>query len=348
MNISFKEQFSSYLIANGDEVVEPLDVAENTKLDEQFTDNNSNINNASNEPIGYIDDFDEDITKKDALLNYKCTPQDLEKEELIDSQLELENSNLIEKTTEPKQDCSEHTAEILVENDLIKPLPAAPQPVFYELKVNLKHGKNLAIRDRCGTSDPYAKFILNNKLVYKSKIIFKDLNPIWNEQFTLKLDPKSLLVNTLQTSGHSVTFEHMREINSVSTFTSESSAQNFQLEYFLSKFNLKMFVYDYDRGFLNDDLIGYHAIDLISLRENTETQVDLELVDDRIDKSEYLGLITLSLNLVPKFKEDDTVILKLILNEFFFQIYFFYSNQYQLYPLLTRATRRLRRIVNAG
>ena len=29
-----------------------------------------------------------------------------------------------------------------------------------------------------------------------------------------------------------------------------------------------MIVYDYDRGFLNDDLIGYTTIDLVGLKEN--------------------------------------------------------------------------------
>lgn len=41
-----------------------------------------------------------------------------------------------------------------------------------------------------------------------------------------------------------------------------------QVESLLSKFELKVFVYDYDRGFLSDDLIGYGEIDLKSLKEN--------------------------------------------------------------------------------
>lgn len=52
------------------------------------------------------------------------------------------------------------------------------KPVFYELKVNLKKGTNLAIRDISGTSDPYVKFVLNGNTVHKSKIIFKNLNPV--------------------------------------------------------------------------------------------------------------------------------------------------------------------------
>uniref|UniRef100_A0A8C4NM49 C2 domain-containing protein n=1 Tax=Dicentrarchus labrax TaxID=13489 RepID=A0A8C4NM49_DICLA len=53
------------------------------------------------------------------------------------------------------------------------------------LTINLKEGRNLVIRDRCGTSDPYVKFKLDGKTFYKSKVVFKDLNPTWNESFSL-------------------------------------------------------------------------------------------------------------------------------------------------------------------
>ncbi|KAM8894633.1 multiple C2 and transmembrane domain-containing protein 2 isoform 2-T3 [Spinachia spinachia] len=53
------------------------------------------------------------------------------------------------------------------------------------LTINLKEGRNLVIRDRCGTSDPYVKFKLDGKTFYKSKVVYKDLNPAWNETFTL-------------------------------------------------------------------------------------------------------------------------------------------------------------------
>uniref|UniRef100_A0A3Q4I9U9 Multiple C2 domains, transmembrane 2a n=1 Tax=Neolamprologus brichardi TaxID=32507 RepID=A0A3Q4I9U9_NEOBR len=46
------------------------------------------------------------------------------------------------------------------------------------LKINLKRGKNLVIRDkRSGTSDPYVKFKIEGKQFYKSKVVYKDLNP---------------------------------------------------------------------------------------------------------------------------------------------------------------------------
>ncbi|XP_053720837.1 multiple C2 and transmembrane domain-containing protein 2-like isoform X3 [Synchiropus splendidus] len=55
----------------------------------------------------------------------------------------------------------------------------------YLLTINLKEGRNLVIRDRCGTSDPYVKFKLEGKTFYKSKVVFKNLNPSWNESFSI-------------------------------------------------------------------------------------------------------------------------------------------------------------------
>lgn len=125
-------------------------------------------------------------------------------------------------------------------------------PLYYELRIKLKEGKNLAVRDLSGTSDPYAKFLLNGQNVYKSKIIYKNLNPQWNEEFTIKLLPSSL--------GYS---------DSVNSFNNTLiKSDNAQLDYFLSKFQLKVFVYDYDRGFLSDDLIGYGIVGLGQLKEN--------------------------------------------------------------------------------
>ncbi|KAF4101412.1 multiple C2 and transmembrane domain-containing protein 2 [Onychostoma macrolepis] len=61
---------------------------------------------------------------------------------------------------------------------------SALQKVQYLLTVNLKEGKNLVIRDRSGTSDPFVKFKLDGKNIYKSKVVNKNLNPIWNESFS--------------------------------------------------------------------------------------------------------------------------------------------------------------------
>uniref|UniRef100_A0A8D0AE16 Multiple C2 and transmembrane domain-containing protein 2-like n=1 Tax=Sander lucioperca TaxID=283035 RepID=A0A8D0AE16_SANLU len=58
-------------------------------------------------------------------------------------------------------------------------------PRSFLLTIHLKEGHNLVIRDRCGTSDPYVKFKLDGKTFYKSKVVYKDLNPKWNETFSL-------------------------------------------------------------------------------------------------------------------------------------------------------------------
>lgn len=36
-----------------------------------------------------------------------------------------------------------------------------------------------------GTSDPYVKFKLDGKTLYKSKVVYKNLNPEWNESFSV-------------------------------------------------------------------------------------------------------------------------------------------------------------------
>ncbi|XP_036391429.1 multiple C2 and transmembrane domain-containing protein 2-like [Megalops cyprinoides] len=61
----------------------------------------------------------------------------------------------------------------------------SPDPnAYYLLTINLKEGRNLVIRDRCGTSDPYVKFKIDGKTFYKSKVVYKNLNPKWNESFS--------------------------------------------------------------------------------------------------------------------------------------------------------------------
>ncbi|XP_042615477.1 multiple C2 and transmembrane domain-containing protein 2-like [Cyprinus carpio] len=57
----------------------------------------------------------------------------------------------------------------------------------YLLTVCLKEGRGLVIRDRCGTSDPYVKFKLDRKTLYKSKVVHKNLNPVWNESFSFPI-----------------------------------------------------------------------------------------------------------------------------------------------------------------
>ncbi|CAJ1069989.1 multiple C2 and transmembrane domain-containing protein 1-like isoform X1 [Xyrichtys novacula] len=73
----------------------------------------------------------------------------------------------------------------------VTPERSVPSSGMYKLEVELKRGTNLAVRDRGGTSDPYVKFKLAGKEVFRSKIIHKNLNPVWEEKTTLILDSLS-------------------------------------------------------------------------------------------------------------------------------------------------------------
>ncbi|CAL8355638.1 unnamed protein product [Lota lota] len=55
----------------------------------------------------------------------------------------------------------------------------------YLLNINLKEGRNLAIKNRrSATSDPYVKFKMEGKQFYRSKVVYKSLSPHWNESFS--------------------------------------------------------------------------------------------------------------------------------------------------------------------
>ncbi|XP_062368650.1 multiple C2 and transmembrane domain-containing protein 1 [Cinclus cinclus] len=61
-------------------------------------------------------------------------------------------------------------------------------PGMYQLDVTLRRGQNLAARDRGGTSDPYVKFKLGGKEVFRSKTVYKNLNPVWEEKAYILTD----------------------------------------------------------------------------------------------------------------------------------------------------------------
>ncbi|XP_008046383.1 multiple C2 and transmembrane domain-containing protein 2 isoform X2 [Carlito syrichta] len=82
---------------------------------------------------------------------------------------------------------SQHFEEQLILGEAGDGLSNLPSPFAYLLTIHLKEGRNLVVRDRCGTSDPYVKFKLNGKTLYKSKVIYKNLNPIWDEIVVLPI-----------------------------------------------------------------------------------------------------------------------------------------------------------------
>ncbi|XP_039731046.1 multiple C2 and transmembrane domain-containing protein 1 isoform X20 [Pteropus medius] len=61
-------------------------------------------------------------------------------------------------------------------------------PGMYQLDITLRRGQSLAARDRGGTSDPYVKFKIGGKEVFRSKIIYKNLNPVWEEKACILVD----------------------------------------------------------------------------------------------------------------------------------------------------------------
>eukprot|EP01147_Barroeca_monosierra_P011350 gene11349-3382_t len=58
------------------------------------------------------------------------------------------------------------------------------------LRIIMKEGRNLMIADRSGSSDPYAVLSLG-KNSYKTNYLSKTINPDWNEECLLRLDPGS-------------------------------------------------------------------------------------------------------------------------------------------------------------
>jgi len=55
------------------------------------------------------------------------------------------------------------------------------------LSVDLLDARNLKAVDSSGTSDPYVVFTVNGARVYKSEVIKKNLNPVFNESFEIDL-----------------------------------------------------------------------------------------------------------------------------------------------------------------
>ncbi|KAI6179801.1 Multiple C2 and transmembrane domain-containing protein 2 [Aphelenchoides besseyi] len=71
----------------------------------------------------------------------------------------------------------------------------------FRLRVLLKEGCDLAVRDASGSSDPYVKFRYNDRLIYKSNTIFQCLNPKWNEEFAFLIHDPTLKLE-LQVFDH--------------------------------------------------------------------------------------------------------------------------------------------------
>ncbi|KAA0704406.1 Multiple C2 and transmembrane domain-containing protein 1 [Triplophysa tibetana] len=101
-------------------------------------------------------------------------------------------SHLVHKTVHQEPEATEDAVEYVQEEqteeiaDMNNTQPSLP--ALYQLDIVLKRGNNLAIRDRGGTSDPYVKFKIGGKEVFRSKTIHKNLNPVWDERVCLIVD----------------------------------------------------------------------------------------------------------------------------------------------------------------
>ncbi|CRL08658.1 CLUMA_CG021376, isoform A [Clunio marinus] len=69
------------------------------------------------------------------------------------------------------------------------------QHSFFQLKIHLVSGHNLTAMDKSGTSDPYVKFKQGSRLLYKSRTVYKELNPMFDETFTVPIEDPFLPIN---------------------------------------------------------------------------------------------------------------------------------------------------------
>lgn len=76
------------------------------------------------------------------------------------------------------------------------------QHSFFQLKVHLVSGHNLTAMDKSGTSDPYVKFKQAGRLLFKSKTVHKDLNPVFDETFSVPIEDPFQSINVKVKAGN--------------------------------------------------------------------------------------------------------------------------------------------------
>lgn len=59
---------------------------------------------------------------------------------------------------------------------------------IYRVDLHIQQGKDLAIKDLNGTSDPYVKVFYRSTEKYTTNIVYKSLNPIWDEKCSFFVD----------------------------------------------------------------------------------------------------------------------------------------------------------------
>lgn len=89
------------------------------------------------------------------------------------------NSSVI--STSPSNSTQQHTRSIGGSGDEVA------------IQVHLLEARNLKAMDRGGTSDPYCRVRIGNKVAYKTRHIKKTLTPDWSESFVTKVGSNSVL-----------------------------------------------------------------------------------------------------------------------------------------------------------
>nr|XP_057931905.1 multiple C2 and transmembrane domain-containing protein 2 isoform X2 [Doryrhamphus excisus] len=134
-----------------------------------------------------IEALDQEPTLSSITSDYNIEESSLEGGTMEEMEMSSEPCDFFEQILPDPPECSALTAGSEVQG------PAPLQR--YLLCISLKQGQNLVIRDkRSGTSDPYVKFKLEGKQFYKSKVVYKNLNPRWNEFFSYPLRDREHVV----------------------------------------------------------------------------------------------------------------------------------------------------------
>lgn len=71
----------------------------------------------------------------------------------------------------------------LLENEISTIRGDSSDTVAHLVSIHLISGTDLVAMDNCGTSDPFVKFLIGEKLIHKSSTVMKQLNPQWDETF---------------------------------------------------------------------------------------------------------------------------------------------------------------------
>ncbi|KAL8566338.1 hypothetical protein ACOMHN_030538 [Nucella lapillus] len=151
---------------------------------------------------------------------------------------------------------------------------------FFLLEIDLQEGRDLVVRDSCGTSDPYVKFKVGGKQVGKSRIIYKNLNPKWEESFIVPIED-------VQKPVQVKVFDYDRGLHDDPMGSAEIEVTQLEIG---KETDLKLLLSD--RG--KSEYMGYLLMTCTLL---PKTQEDKEQPD-------YMGYLLMTCTLLPKTQED--------------------------------------------